>query len=285
MVCNLSSWLERTNPAAAACWSRHRRLLEVAASQTALDVWCSNGSSTNWRRAECNPCPATLYSLHSYSAFVSDHFLLLLILGAGVQPFLCCYVSLMFLHLWQHCCFCWISIGNKGTNCPGAGGFELAWQFQFRVVWYNSSGNCKLLLEEIKLIILGRHWEATRWETARTSAFIRHLHWIYIKSFGAACLLVVMSCSLMINTEISRCPWGHYFSVLSRKNQHSRLKSQIVGAKNFRILCVLALSTMYLQHQIDRYYTFSCWEEEKMPGMWEWNTLLIFEEYIVHIFL
>lgn len=81
---------------------------------------------------------------------------------------------------------------------------------------------------------------------------------MYIKSFGADCLLVVMSCSLMINTEIPRCPWGHYISVLSHRNQHSRLKSQIVDAESFRILYVLAQSRIYLQHQIDRYCTFSC---------------------------
>lgn len=54
-------------------------------------------------------------------------------------------------------------------------------------------------------------------ETVRTSGFMRHLHWMYIKSSGADCLLVVMSCSLMINTEISTSPWGHEFSVLTQK--------------------------------------------------------------------
>jgi len=39
-------------------------------------------------------------------------------------------------------------------------------------------------------------------ETARTSGIRRHLYRMYVKSFGADGLLVVMSCNLMINIGI-----------------------------------------------------------------------------------
>lgn len=128
----------------------------------------SNGNSTNWRRPECIPwqcCPETLYSLHSYSGFCFRPFLV-----AGwsqVQEF---SPSPALKFPWFFC-ICgrvidFVGLALETKEQIALVQEALSWHSSFSFGWFGPAvvGIANSLLDEIKLIILGRHWEAAMWE-------------------------------------------------------------------------------------------------------------------------
>lgn len=98
-------------------------------------------------------------------AFVSDYFLFAC--WSWVQEF-SPSSSLMFPWFF---CICgrivdFVGLGLETKEQIALVQEALSWHSSFSFGWFGTAsvGIAKSLLDEIKLIILGRHWEATRWE-------------------------------------------------------------------------------------------------------------------------